>query len=559
MAAQAQKKSKFAFIVDRIREINDRLSNVQKMALSALVVALVIGIGLATWFANDRDMVPLYTNVDDAQAGRITDDLKQRGIEFKMGQGGTAILVPADEVYELRLSLASSGISGASSVGYELIDQNQFFGMPEEVVELSKKRMLEGELARSISTMTEVSAARVHLAYPKRTLFVDEQRPTTASVIVNLDRGTTLTGYQVKGIINLVSGAVSGLDTQNITVIDQRGKVLNRAHEDTVDGGSALEYQRTIERELETKAAEVIERIVGEGRVIVRVRANMDFSREERTEELFDPERQVVRSEETLNEVRENGGNRVGGAAGATPNDPNVAQGVIRVGDASNSNREKVITNYEINKVIKRVKGPSANVRRLSIAVIVDGSYKTVTKEAAKVEGEEQEDTTIQEYVPRTEEEMDTIRRLVAKAVEFDEDRGDQLEVANVQFTDEDMAAAEAAVRAAQKRDAVRFWTRMGLVLVVALLLVFLVFRPMVRTLTEQPKMAAVLDGRLPGSEGAALPGEELFEDTEFDTIPITDKVVAYCRSNPQTAADVMTYWLNLNVQQSAVDDEMVG
>jgi flagellar M-ring protein FliF len=554
MAEQTQGKSRFAFIADRIREINDRLSNVQKMALSALVVALVIGVGLATWFANDREMVPLYTNVDDAQAGRITDDLKQRGIEFEIGQGGTAILVPADEVYALRLDLASSGISGVASVGYELIDQNQFFGMPEDVVELSKKRMLEGELARSIATITAVSGARVHLAYPKKTLFVDEQRPTTASVIVNLERGTTMTGHQIKGIINLVSGAVSGLDPQNVTVIDQRGKVLNRAHEDSIDGGSALDYQRTIERELENKAAEVIERIVGEGRVIVRVRANMDFSREERTEELFDPERQVVRSEESLNEVRENGGNRVGGAAGADPNNPNVAQGVIRVGDASNSNREKVITTDDINKVVKRVVGPSARVKRLSIAVIVDGSYKA----KAVAEGDEEGDegaVAVKEYVPRTEDEMETIRRLVAKAVEFDEDRGDQLEVANVQFTDEDMAAAEAAIEAAHQRDAMRFWTRMGLVLVVALLLVFLVFRPMVRTLTEQPSVATVLDGRLPGGDRAALPGEELFEDLEYDTIPVAEQLVAYCRSNPQTAADVMSYWLTLNVKATSEEE----
>jgi len=553
MEEQNQRKSRYAVIVDRIREINDRLSNVQKMALAALVVALIIGVGLGVWFANDRDMVPLYTNVDDQQAGRITEDLKQRGVEYEMGQGGTAILVPSDEVYELRLALASSGVSGGSNVGYELIDQNQFFGMPEDVVELSKKRMLEGELSRSVSTMNEVSGARVHLAYPKKTLFVDEQRPTTASVIVNLERGTTLTSHQVKGIINLVSGAVSGLDAENVTVIDQRGKVLNRQHEDAIDGGSALDYQRTIERELERKAAEVIERIVGEGRVVVRVRANMDFSREERTEELFDPERQVVRSEETLNEVRENGGNRVGGAAGADPNDPNVAQGVIRVGDASNSNREKVITNYEINKVIKRVKGPAAYLKRLSIAVIVDGTY-----EAAKLaEGAEApEDGVIaQEYVPRSEDEMDTIRKLVAKAVEFDEDRGDQLEVANVRFTDEDMVAAEAALRAAQKRDAVRFWTRMGLVLVVALLLVFLVFRPMVRTLTEQPELAEVLDGRLPGQEGAALPGEELFDESDYETVPISEKLVAYCRANPQTAADVMTYWLTLNQSSAEVEE----
>ena len=214
--------------------------------------------------------------------------------------------------------------------------------MPEDVIEVTKKRMLEGELARSVASMNEVAAARVHLATPKKTLFVEDQRPPSASVIVQLERGIALTSYQIKGIVNLVSGAVSGLDPENVTVIDQRGKVLNRQSPDSIAGGTTFEYQRTIERELETKATEVLERIVGSGRAVVRVRAKIDFSREERTEELYDPEAQVVRSEESLNEVRQNGGNRVGGAAGAQPNDPNVAQGVVRVGDASNSNREKV-------------------------------------------------------------------------------------------------------------------------------------------------------------------------------------------------------------------------
>ena len=465
-------KSPFARFVDRIREINDRLSNTQKMAVSALVVALVLGIILAIWFAHDRDYATLYSDLDEQQAGKITEELKNREIPFQLTGGGTTIMVPADQVYELRLNMASSGITGGTNVGYELIDQNKFFGMPEDVIEVTKKRMLEGELARSVASMNEVAAARVHLATPKKTLFVEDQRPPSASVIVQLERGIALTSYQIKGIVNLVSGAVSGLDPENVTVIDQRGKVLNRQSPDSIAGGTTFEYQRTIERELETKATEVLERIVGSGRAVVRVRAKIDFSREERTEELYDPEAQVVRSEESLNEVRQNGGNRVGGAAGAQPNDPNVAQGVVRVGDASNSNREKVRTNYEINKVTKRIRGPSAVVKRLSVAVIVDGAYKTPAN--AEKENIDPENPPL-EYVPRSIEEMETFKKLVAKAVEFDDTRGDQLEVANVQFSDEDTKLAEAQLRAAELRDAVRFWTRMGIVLVVALLLVFLV------------------------------------------------------------------------------------
>jgi flagellar M-ring protein FliF len=549
-------KSPFARIVERLREINERLTNVQKMAVSALMIALVLGVALAVWFANDREYATLYSDLDEQQAGRVTEELKKRNVEYQIGLGGTTVMVPSDQVYELRLQLASTGVTGGSNVGYELIDQNKFFGMPEDVLEVTKRRMLEGELARSVSSLTEVSAARVHLATPKKTLFVEDQRPPSASVIVQLERGGTLTNYQVKGVVNLVSGAVAGLDPEGVTVVDQRGKVLNRKTPDSVEGGTTFEYQQTLERTLEQKATEVLERIVGSGRAVVRVRATLDFSREERTEELYNPEGQVVRSEESLNEVRQNGGNRVGGGAGANANDPNVAQGVVRVGDASNANREKVITNYEINKVVKRVKGPSAKIKRLSIAVLVANKVVTPTPK----DGDKAEDAVPQpQSVARTKEELAAFEQLVKQAVGFHatEIRKDIITVQNVEFTDEDTKLAEAQLRAAELREAVRFWTRMGIVLVVALLLVFLVFRPMVRTLTEQPELAEVLDGQLPKSEESALPGDEIFDESEYEMVPISDKLVAYCKANPQTAADVLTHWLRSETKSQSMRTEI--
>ena len=534
--------------IARLRELNDRLTPTQKMALSGLAVVMVLGVVAAVWFASDREMAALYSNLDEKQAGRIAEDLRTRKVDYELAGGGTMIMVPADQVYELRLQMATNGIVGTGSTGYELIEKSEFFGMPEDVIEVTKKRMLEGELARSVSSFEEVSAARVHLALPKDSLFVEDQRPASASVVVQLERGATLSAFQVKGIVNLVAGAVSGLEVEQVTVVNQRGKVLNRKSPDSIDGSTTFDYRRTLERDLESKATEVLERIVGAGRAVVRIKANVDFSREERTEEIYDPEKQVVRSEESLNEVRANGGNRVGGAAGANPNDPNVAQGVVRVGDASNSNREKVVTNYEINKTIKRVKGAGATVRRLSIAVIVDGTYRTPTEVKAE---DVDPDNPPMEYVSRSAEEMEKFRNLVMKAVEFDGTRGDQIEVQNLQFSDEDTKAAEAQLRAAELKESLRFWTRMAIVVVIALILVFLVFRPMVNHLTEQPELAEVLDGQLPKSEDTALPGEEAFDETEYEMVPIAEKLVAYCRANPQTAADVLSHWLRVEGDKS--------
>ncbi len=540
------RKSPLAFALERLRQINDRLTNVQKMAIAGLIGALVIAISLIAWFASTVEYANLYSDLDKAQSDRLVKELEARGVPHEVAAGGTIIRVPSDQIYELRMTLASTGIGGGSTTGYELIDQSEMFGMPEDVIEVNKRRILEGELSRSISTMEEIQTARVHLALPKESLFVEDQKPATASVVLSLIGGAELNKFQVQGIINLVAGAVTGLDSEHVTVVDQKGKVLNRPHGDSVDGTSSLEYQRSVERELEQKATEVLERFIGDGKAVVRVRALMDFSREVRTEEIYDPERQVVRSEESLNEVRENGANRVGGDVGGAQNDPNIAQGVVRVGDASNSNREKVITNYEINKVTKQVQGQAATIQRISVAVIVDGNYKPATgpdgQPVAAPDGAEGA-VPAKDYVPRSAEEMETIRKLVANAVEFNAARGDQLEVANVQFEEEDLAKAEAALAASERKAAVRFWTRMGLVLAMGLLLVFLVFRPMVKSLTDQPDVAEVLDGSLPGEEGG-LPGEELFDDSDYEEVPVAEKLVAFCKSNPQTAADVMSYWL---------------
>ena len=209
--------------------------------------------GGAVWFANDTEMAALYSNLDEKQAGRIAEDLRNRKVDYELAGGGTVIMVPAHQVYELRLQMATSGIVGSGSTGYELIEKSEFFGMPEDVIEVTKKRMLEGELARSVSSFEEVAAARVHLALPKDSLFVEDQKAASASVVVQLERGAQLSAFQVKGIVNLVAGAVSGLEVEHVTVVNQRGKVLNRKSPDSIDGSTSFDYRRTLERDRKPK------------------------------------------------------------------------------------------------------------------------------------------------------------------------------------------------------------------------------------------------------------------------------------------------------------------
>lgn len=532
---------------ERLGALNERLSTGQKLAIAGLGAVLIATIGALSWFAMQPEYATLHSGLDPAEAGKVVDELKSRKVPVRVTHGGSTIEVPADQVYELRLSLAAGGLGPKGGMGYEWLDNSEPFGMPDDLIQLNKKRMLEGELARSIASLAEVNGARVHLALPQESLFVEDQRPATASVIVDVKPGGVLAKRQISGIVNLVANAVPRLDPDKVSIVDQRGKLLNSPDSDLAGGTSSLEYQSTLERELERKATEVLEKFVGVGKAVVTVRAKLDFSREQRTEELYDPEKQVVRSEETLSEQRENGGNRVGGAAGAQPNDPNAAQGVIRVGDASNSTREKVVTNYEINKVVKQVQGPIARVERLSVAVIVDGKYMPLDGAAPAEDG----NATEKQYVARTAEEMVQIRKLVAKAVEFDANRGDDIEVANVQFEQLPVAQADAALAAAEREKWITFFTKYGLILLLGLLLVFFVFRPMMRTLTARPEVAEVLDeGDLPPDEALALPGAEKLAELEQRELTLLDKVREYVKDNPEAAAGVMRYWLRESAQQ---------
>jgi len=276
-------------IRQRSSQILDRLSPGQKVALlvlSIMIIASLIGLGYVT---TKTEYATLYSGVDEKFGGQVVEALKAKKVEYQVD--GSVIKVPADRVAELRMALVSEGIVSGGGIGYELIDKNDMFGVPDEIIQLNKHRMLEGELSRSIQTVQGVKGARVHLAVPKSSLFVEDKRPASASVILELAPGMTLGKSQVRSIVELVAGAVPGMEPERVNVVDNQGRVLNRYTEDLVGGQDSAEYQQTFEQILRNKAKEVIEPIVGPGNVEIVVSSKMDFSREERTEELYDPDK----------------------------------------------------------------------------------------------------------------------------------------------------------------------------------------------------------------------------------------------------------------------------
>jgi flagellar M-ring protein FliF len=320
--------------------------------------------------------------------------------------------------------------------------------------------------------------------------------------------GAQLSKNQIQSIVELVSGAVPGLESERVNVVDNQGRVLNRYAEDLIGGQTTFEYQQSLEKRLTSKVRSIIERIVGQGNVEVVVTSEMDFSREERTEEIFDPEKQVARSEETLNEERESGANQVGGPAGA-----NVAQGVVRVGNAGSSTRERVATNYEINKVTKYVVGPSAQLQNISVAVVVNSSYKQVLGQGEEGESE------------ITPEDLKKLQVLVQSAVGYSRERGDSIQVLDRPF----QKASVDVIQALEQQETRQFIAQGVKWLIIALIaiLVFVIAYRLMKYLTTGTDAAEILqDGQLPpGEDQIALPGAELLDELDEDEGPLLEKI----------------------------------
>ena len=344
-------------------------------------------------------------------AGSIVDKLKEKKVPFEVNKAGDAVSVPDDKVAELRLELATAGLPRGGGVGFEIFDQKMKFGATEFEQQLNYRRALQGELARTIGSMEEVQHARVHIALPKDSLFVEEQRKTTASVTMKLKPGRTLRPPQVEGITHLVASSVEGLSPENVIIIDSRGTILSKPTGDPKfmrATASQMEYQQNLEKDLAGRIQSMLENVVGQGKAVVRVAADLDFRVTEKMEETYDSEAPVVRSLQRQTEK-----------SGAT----DAGKGAAGAATSGTPEREKMneVVNYEINKVVNKTVMPIGEIKKLSIAVLVDGMYQK-DKQGKEI------------YQPRDKKEIDGLEDLVRKSIGFNASRGDQVAVSNMPF-----------------------------------------------------------------------------------------------------------------------------
>jgi flagellar M-ring protein FliF len=379
-----------------------KLTLTQKMVMGGVTLAVLAGIiGLVT-LVNRPSYGTLFNNLAAQDASKIVDKLKEKSIPYTLEDGGKTILIPKNQIYDMRLALAGDGLPQSSIIGYELFDRTNL-GISDFVQKVNYRRALEGELARTILEIEEVEGARVHLVVPEKALFKEDEKPATASVILKLKNGQPIKSETVKGITHLIASSIEGLDASNVTVVDSRGALLSdNSKANSVAAMTSTQYdlQRKVESYLAQKAQSLLENVVGTGNALVQVTADLDFRQVERSLEQYDPENTAIRSE-TISEEKNVSGDS------ATP-----------------STRSNTLTNYEVNKTVEHIVENLGNIKRLSVAAVVNGVPKTIERDGQKVT----------EVAPRPQDEMDKLADLVRKSVGFNAQRNDEVSVTNLAF-----------------------------------------------------------------------------------------------------------------------------
>ena len=411
-------------LLDMFRPLLDRwkaLPMARRMGVIA-AVALLVGGSLWAWAAATAPTYAvLFSNLESGDAAAIVEQLKAKKTTFKLERAGTEIWVPDQTVHELRLSLAGQGLPNGGGAGFELFDQ-QRFGESEFSEQVKYHRALEGELTRTITHLAGVESARVHLVLPSRSVFVSAESTASASVALRLKPGAKLSQDQIKGLVHLVASSVRGLAPDAVTIIDGSGRRLSGGEDESEQASNSLEFQRNYERAAERSLQQILDATLGPGRALVRVAADVSFTREELTEERVDPNLVAARSFQ-ITEEREGSSNATAGGVPGAVGTLDGADSTLSGKTASGLVRRSETRNFEISKTVRRAVEPVGRVARLNVAVVVDGTWKG---EGAK-----------RTFVARSPAELATIKNVVATASGTKEERGDKVTVECVPFAEQ--------------------------------------------------------------------------------------------------------------------------
>jgi flagellar M-ring protein FliF len=496
----------------------------------------------------------LYSDLAKEDSAKIQQILNNGKINFQPKKGGKEIYVSEDQVDNMRLEIAKMGVNFNSTIGYEVFDK-QAFGTTSFVQKINKQRALEGELMKTIKHIRGVKRARVHLTIPDDSPFVSERKSPSGSVVMDLERGFSLTKEEVRGIQHLVTASVHGMRVKDVVILDSKGEKLTENIGDEMSQHTAnrLALEKKINRDYEPQIEGILKRVVGEGKVIAKVNAKMDFTESYETKTTYDGENTAVVSE-VANKQNLNGSRpSPQGIPGARSNLPGEKPQPGIPETRNNVDKSLTTRNYNVPKTITKSKKPTAQIENLSVAVMVDGKQIPVLDEAGEVVLND-DGLPVTKYEPWTDAEIANFKAVVASSIGISASRGDIIVIKNMEFAKEDLSGAEAILRQRENREIIKNLTKYLMIGVLISLLFFVVVRPFIQWVTENtvesiedflPKTIEELEKiqanqKLPGLEDALPTIEDKMNPEKSEGNMIRERIINLVETNPAKAAQVV-------------------
>jgi len=501
----------FKRMVDTVKRMPPNL----RFLVVVSTILIVAGTILIYSWARHISYGVLYGSLPPEEIGAVVDELEKLNIPYRLSGGGSTISIAEGKIGEARVRLASAGLPSGGAIGYEIFDKSSM-GMTEFVQKLNYRRALEGELMRTISGLSEVAAARVHIVIPEQKLFVEDEIPATASVVVKLRAGARLDKRKINGIMHLVSAGVEGLQAEHVTILDYSGNLLSptAADDQTMAvSGRQLDLQKAVESHLQSKAQSLLDGVIGPGRAIVRVNAELNFEQVEKTIEEYDPDNLAIVSQE-LNEetTTDNSSTAEGGSAG------------------SQIRKDNSIVNYEVNRTVQHIVAQTGNIEKLTVSMIIDGKY------TPSEEGDEGEPV----FNPRSPEELDQLSSAVKNAVGLTEERGDNFEIVCIQFDREYFKDEQERLDKLEQRN---FLIDIGMkaLKVLGLVVAFLIVRRLWK------KLVTAIKAWVPAAPPSQKASTPMIEDEKMEPLAaqirkakLSDQMSEVAKERPEEIAKVI-------------------
>jgi flagellar M-ring protein FliF len=541
----------FGHLTVQFKEFYKNLTPVKRFSILASAIVVLVSMIVISMMISGTTYSPLFTNVPSEQLAVVVSQLQQKNIPFKITDDGKTITVPQSLLHSTQMAIMTE-ISSADvgQVGLELFDKQEF-GVTSYAQKINYQRALQGELMRAINTLAAVKQSKVILALPNKKVFLEEGGEASASVVIELQPGKSLTPDQVKGITHLVSSSVENMNPDKVTVVDSRGKVLSRQY--SADGSASsdlMEVQGKMEEQMEDNIESILSKVVGNGKVIARVHASLNGKNTVTQEEAVNPEMTALKSQQSEEELLDGSRTNPSGVPGARSNLPGAAdQG--EVGFKQNVRKELKTQNYEVPKTIRNIKEAAGGVERITVAVLVDGLLTHEKNDKGEMD---------EKWSPRSEAELAKYESIVKNAIGYNAARGDSVKIENIRFQKEDFSESEQLLTNLERKKLLHSlfkWSLLGFSLA---LFFFIVIRPFMRWITdsfqdtvedmlprtiEELEELQSVDNSLPGMSGALPVLEESLDPDKAESELLKERIMSLMETDEEKASGAFGMWLS--------------